>query len=513
MKNLLKISILCFVISIISCTPTQKISSVVQDDQKISFTFLQLNDVYEISPLEGGKSGGLARVETIHQSLLSKNKNTFMFMAGDFLNPSLIGTMKLNGKRIRGEQMVETMNAMHFDLVTFGNHEFDIKENEVQDRLDQSTFPWVSSNCRHRVCDQNFPFHIQHNGFKTFVPDTYIIDAVDNDGTAIKIGFFSVTLNSNQKDYVHYNDIYEEAKRAYNYLNERTDLVIGFTHVEIEDDKKIAAMLPNVPLIMGGHEHYNMLEKVGNTYISKADANAKTVYVHDFVYDKKTKQYTLKSTLIPINDKIVPNPKVQAVVTKWEAVLDNKVRTIVDEPYKTIMNATIPLDGRDIPTRSTQTNLGVLIAESLRVAFDKPSDASFMNGGSIRLDDQLSGNITPIDFFRALPFGGSAYQVEMTGDLLIKTLDFGAKSIGNGAYLQRSKLDFDDVKKHWLINGKPIQKGNTYLISVTDFLLSGYDIPFLKEGVDGLKSVYKPKMGEKAYDIRKAVIELVKSKS
>ena len=31
----------------------------------VTFTVLQFNDVYEISPLEGGKTGGLARVATV----------------------------------------------------------------------------------------------------------------------------------------------------------------------------------------------------------------------------------------------------------------------------------------------------------------------------------------------------------------------------------------------------------------------------------------------------------------
>ena len=86
-----------------------------QDDGKIGFTFLQLNDVYEIAPIQGGEFGGMARVETVHQELLKENKNTLLLMAGDFLNPSLLGTVKYNGERIRGKQMIETMNAMNFD--------------------------------------------------------------------------------------------------------------------------------------------------------------------------------------------------------------------------------------------------------------------------------------------------------------------------------------------------------------------------------------------------------------
>lgn len=70
-------------------------------------------------------------------------------MAGDFLNPSLLGTIKIDDERISGKQMIEVMNAMNFDLVTFGNHEFDIKEDELQKRLNESTFPWMSSNTRH----------------------------------------------------------------------------------------------------------------------------------------------------------------------------------------------------------------------------------------------------------------------------------------------------------------------------------------------------------------------------
>ena len=103
-----------------------------QDDGKIDFTFLQLNDVYEIAPIQGGKFGGMARVETVHQQLLQENKNTMLFMAGDFLNPSLLGTLKYEGERIRGKQMIEVMNAMKFDLVAFGNHEFDLKKSDLQ---------------------------------------------------------------------------------------------------------------------------------------------------------------------------------------------------------------------------------------------------------------------------------------------------------------------------------------------------------------------------------------------
>ena len=98
------------------------LASCSQDDGKIDFTFLQVNDVYEIAPIQGGKFGGMARVQTVHEELLKENSNTMLVMAGDFLNPSLLGTVKYNGERIRGMQMIETMNAMNFGLVAIGNY-------------------------------------------------------------------------------------------------------------------------------------------------------------------------------------------------------------------------------------------------------------------------------------------------------------------------------------------------------------------------------------------------------
>ena len=101
-------------------------------DNEIIFKFIQVNDVYEIAPLGGGEFGGMARVAHVSDSIKKESPNTFLLMAGDFLNPSLLGTIKIDSERISGKQMIEVMNAMNFDLVTFGNHEFDLKEDELQ---------------------------------------------------------------------------------------------------------------------------------------------------------------------------------------------------------------------------------------------------------------------------------------------------------------------------------------------------------------------------------------------
>lgn len=479
-----------------------------KDDGKIAFTFLQVNDVYEIAPIQGGKYGGMARVETVHQELRKENKNTFLLMAGDFLNPSLLGTIKYEGERIRGKQMVEVMNAMNFELAAFGNHEFDLSKNDLQKRINESTFHWIGANVSLNNDGYTEPFYKKVKDEKRPIPETYIISIEDEDGTNIKIGFISVCIPSNPRSYVAYSDIFEKAKTSYESLKDSVDVVFGLTHVSIAQDKRIAEMLPNIPLIMGGHEHTNMKHQVGNTSITKADANAKSAYIHKIVYDKNTKKAMVVSTLKEINSEIALDDNVGAVVEKWQQVLNAKIKEIVSDPNEVIYQAKIPLDGRDTPIRSEQTNLGKLVTESMAYAFDNKVDGAVLNGGSIRIDDMLTGDITSTDIFRVLPFGGSVYKIEIKGSLLQEVLNFGKKSKGKGPYLQR--FNIDQKEGAWFVNSQKLNPKKTYKIAVSDYLMKGFDIPMLTEKASGVVSVYKPKTKEMGHDIRKAVILFLK---
>lgn len=494
-----------------ACSSTRTIEKGTYDDGKISFTFLQVNDVYEIAPLAGGKEGGMARVATLKKQLLKENPNTFTFMAGDFLSPSLLGTIQYEGERIKGKQMIETMNAVGFDLVTFGNHEFDLSKNELQQRLNESNFSWTSANARQKICGETYPFYKERNGVKEFVSDTHIIEAIDADGTTIKIGFFSVILPSNPKNYVEYTDIYEQAKRAYESLKQRTDITFGLTHVKISQDKIIAELLEDIPLIMGGHEHNNMLVEVGKTKITKADANAKTAYIHRIDYDKNTKVYTLKSELKAINEQLKEEEKTKAVVEKWNAILNEQIEEIVTNPNEIIHVAKIPLDGRDTPNRSVQTNLGQLIARAMAYGFNDKVDCALVNGGSIRLDDQLVGEINSLDIFRVMPFGGGVLKVDLKGNLLKEVLNYSKSKVGTGAYLQRYLAEVDTKGESWLINGEPIVADKIYTVAFSDYLLKGYDIPFLKPDNKDVLKVYQPTNEELGSDIRKTIVAYLKS--
>ncbi len=480
-------------------------------DGIVTFKFIQLNDVYEIAPLSGGKIGGMERVAYVRDSIKAQNPNTFMFLAGDFLNPSLLGTVKYQGERIRGKQMIEVMNAMGFDLVTFGNHEFDIGKEPLQQRLNESTFQWMSCNVKEVTENGNRPYRIQRDIGDVAIPASLVQRVAETDGDQITIGFVGSTIPSNPQDFVHYDDIYTSVEKVNNELKQNgVDIVFGLTHLEIEQDSELARRIPDIPFIMGGHEHHNMRVEVGNSVITKADANAKTIYIHTLTYNMNTKYLKIDSHLMPIDETVPSDPEVKAIVDRWNEVLLTEIQSVVSDPNEVIYKTKIPLDGTDSASRGVQTNLGAIITHAMAIAFDTPAEAALVNGGSIRIDDMLAGDVTSLDIFRVLPFGGHVVKVDIKGDLLIKVLDYGKSQGGNGAYLQRYNF-MQDGKGSWLIGQKRIEDGGTYNVALSDFLLKGFDIPFLTPENPGVLNVYEPTVNEPASDIRKAVIDYIKT--
>ncbi len=480
-----------------------------KDDGKISFTLLQVNDVYEIAAIQNDQYGGMARLETIRQELLAKDENTMLVIAGDFLNPSLVGTMRYEGEKISGRQMVEVMNAMDFEVAAFGNHEFDVKEHELQSRINESEFPWISANVFGKKGDSIFPFSKKVSDQEIPVEGSYIKEISDADGTTIKVGFISVCIPSNPKDFVHYTDMYEAVQKEYDRIKDEANVVFGLTHIKLSEDEKVAELLPNIPLIMGGHEHTKKDVKVGNVIIRKADANAKSAYIHSINFDKNNSTTTVSSELKVIDTTVAYNPRVKAIVDKWQKIMDDEISQVVENPYEVIYHAEVPLDGRDTPIRSIQTNLGEIVTKSMAFSYDNKVDCAIVNGGSIRIDDELEGDINSVDIFRVLPYGGFVLKVEMKGSLLSKVLEYGKNAAGTGAYLQRDGIQLDNGV--WKVNNKNINPSKSYTVAVSDFLLKGLDIPFLTEDNPGIISIYKPKESELSYDIRKGVIAYLKT--
>lgn len=452
---------------------------------KDTICILQMNDVYEIGPLNQGNEGGMAKVATLVKQQESRYQ-TFVVLAGDFVSPSVIGTTKIDGQGVYGRHMVDMMNKVGVDLVVFGNHEFDIPEKDLQERINESQFAWLSSDVLHKNSDGTVtPFYRTRPDSVVF-PASFLLYSKHQQFT---IGIVNATIHSNQQPWVVYQDQLQSVKKAYRQVKKHSDIIVGLTHLSLDEDKKLAIKMKHIRLIMGGHEHQHNYMPVRKGAIAKADANAKTMYRHLVFKEGKRGKIKIISNLVYIDSAVVPDPEIAAAVKLWEDKAYAAFRAIGLEPNAVVYHTKEPLDGTETNIRYKQTNLGILIAESMKAVSPK-ADAAIFNSGSIRIDDMIDGVMTQLDVIRTLPFGGKLCEVELTGTLLNQILITSDRIKGLGGYLQVSpNITFSGT--NWQVSGTEIVPSKTYRIITLKFLFSGAEkgLEFLKEGNPEIKAI------------------------
>ena len=511
MKTQFPFCALFFVLLLSSCKTVKNVSTPGSDDGKITVTFVQINDVYEIAPMQGGKVGGVARVATLKKQELAKNPNTVMVMGGDFLSPSVYNSLKHEGKRIRGKQMVESLNSAGLDLAVFGNHEFDIKEDELQDRINESTFKWIASNTFHQTKSGVAPFVKTNSSGQESFPETYIMDVQDKDGTKAKIGFIGLTLPFNKAEYVSYTDELDVAEKLYNQLKETCDAVVAITHLAVEQDSILARRVPGLALIMGGHEHDMQFKKIGDIYITKAHANAKSAYVNHLTIDVKNKKTTVVPELRMIDTTIEQDPATALVVKKWMDIGETNYAALGFNAQRVIREAGEPLDGREDMIRSGKTNLTRIAVSAMEKA-TPAADVVILNSGSIRVDDIIQMPVTEYDIIRSLPYGGSIMEVDMKGSLLTRVLEAGRNNVGSGGFLQYSAaVNYNPDTKVWTLKEVPIDPKKSYHVGLADFLMTGGEanMAFLNKDNPDVIKIYPTPTGSSDLrsDSRLAIIK------
>ncbi|AIE74772.1 MULTISPECIES: bifunctional metallophosphatase/5'-nucleotidase [unclassified Synechocystis] len=450
--------------------------------ETIPFTLLQLNDVYEIAPIDNGRWGGLARVAHLRRQLQQANPHTYTVLAGDFLSPSALGTAPYNGDRLAGRQMVAVLNAMGLDYAAVGNHEFDVNAQQFLQRIGESEFQWLSAN----IADA------AGNRFSGIEPYK-ILTIPGAAGEEVKVGILTLTIASNPVDYVTYSDPITTARGYVDNLKGEVDVWVALTHLSLAEDLALAEAIPELDLILGGHEHENIQRNHliikpnsspscprAQTPIFKADANARTVYIHQLTYDTDRQCLQIDSQLQPITAAIASDPATEKVVEQWQEIGFNAFRQQGFEPMAVVVNSPISLDALDAHVRSAPTNLTRLITKAMEQ--ENPNAAMVIfNGGMVRLDDLLSaGAITQYDIIRLLPFGGRVVTVEMDGTLLQKVLAQGEKNNGTGGYLQLGG-----------IAPNTIELSKTYRVALMEYLLTGQEVglDYLTVNNPGLKVI------------------------
>lgn len=492
------------VLGLAACKTTQPSPTSVSAPP-IEFILLQLNDVYEIAPLEGGKFGGLARVATLKKELMRENPNTIAVLSGDFLSPSFIGTLRMdNGERIAGLQMVETLNAMGMDYATFGNHEFDLSEVEVlKKRIDQSEFRYVSANVQ--LVEEGVKKSFSQNG--NAVPPYLFHELKNENGDRFTLGITGLVLPFSKQDYLTYLPVEETFRKVAAEMEQNADVSIALTHLTAEEDIALARSVPGFPLFLGGHEHVNMSFYVENTIITKADANAKTVYVHRGTYYPTSGQVTFRSSLVTIDDTISEDPATKAVVEKWTGAVDEIAQNMGFDPGRKLMVAEQKLVCTESVIRNEPTNYGRLTTRAFEAVWPG-AEVYLLNSGSMRLDDNLEGTITEYDVLRTFPFGGPIVKMELPGTVMSRLLKTGLfLNRGDGGYFQT--LYVDPAGQTFTIDGQAIEPNRKYTVVLPQFVAEGKEarLGFLADYTFQMEKTFDTADGEEVNnDIRNITI-------
>ena len=276
--------------------------------------------------------------------------------------------------------MIAAFNILGLDFVTFGNHEFDLNQTELISRMNQSTFTWISSNIFRK--DSTEPFY-------SSIP--YKLLNIDK----VRIVLIGLTIDDNKPyvDIVNQTSLIPFVKQFIKSLsNIKYDVLIALTHFDITTDIKLSENIPEIDLILGGHEHENSYLLRGSKYIpiSKSDGNAFTVYIHRCAFNLNTKQFRVYSTLTKVTSQIRNEEKTNEVVNYWYNLGIKGFEEMGFKPNEVVscLPSGLELDGRSSSVRNFGTLLTKYYCEGIiKSTFENETSVGIFNSGTIRIDD------------------------------------------------------------------------------------------------------------------------------
>lgn len=445
--------ILCAAVEVVAQTAAQR---------GVRVTLLQVNDVYQLSPVDRGARGGLARVAALRRKILAESPHTLLLLAGDTLSPSVASNV------FKGQQMIAAWNAAGLDLAVLGNHEFDFGDGVLRERIRESRFTWLGANVVDKTTGKPF------DGVKPYAIREF---------NGIKIGFLGLVTpdtarTSKPGAEVEFLDPAQTAARLVPEMRARgATVIVALTHLDMPTDKAVARAAP-IDLIVGGHEHTVLQSLSGRTPIFKMGSDARNLGRIELNVSPRGELESMDWDVTPVTSDFPEDTETAAVVAEYEKRLAGEL----DRPAG---RTRVALDARQT-NRSRETNLGDFIAEACRRAAG--ADVALVNGGSIRSNTTYGpGVLTKRDILSILPFEDLVVTLEVTGAVLRAALEHGVATVGvhqePGRFPQVSGLRFAyDARRpassrvtSVSVNGEPLDDQKTYKLATSSFLLDGGD--------------------------------------
>ena len=240
-----KLSYIALALALAACQPAQRL------------VILHVNDTHShFEPVRSGEEAGLggvieraAYIDSVRAA--EGAENVLLLHAGDFSQGTSYFTV------LGGDLEIATINAMGYDAITLGNHEFDNGIEELARRMSMVKCPVVCASY----------------DFSSFDLGKYVKPYAIVEKAGMKIGIIGLltdltrVIDRTIADRMPKLDDVEEANKWAKYLKEeeKCDLVIALTHIGYEGesftDPIFVTKTRNIDLVVGGHSH-TFLEKM-----------------------------------------------------------------------------------------------------------------------------------------------------------------------------------------------------------------------------------------------------------
>ncbi len=216
-----------------------------------------------------------------------------------------------------GADMIEVMNALKPDAMT-GHWEFTYGTDRVNEAVEQIDFPFLGSNIYDAEWNEpafDATADFERGGVKVAViGQAFPYTPIANPRWMIPNWSFGIR----EEDIA----MHVEEARA-----DGADLVVLLSHNGFDVDRKLAARVPGIDVILTGHTHDALPEPVvvGKTLLVASGSNGKFVSRLDLdVQGGEVKGYAYR--LIPVfSDVIAPDPDMAALVDKVRAPFEDEL--------------------------------------------------------------------------------------------------------------------------------------------------------------------------------------------
>jgi len=393
--------------------------------------------------------GGIARVKTAVEArraaLAAEGKNVITLDAGDQYQGSLFYTT------YKGDEVVEFMNAIGFDAMAVGNHEFDDGPAGLLKLVDGLKFPIVSGNT-------------DVSGEPTLAGKLKGALVLTIGGE--KVGIVSTLAEdtdetSSPGDGVTFLDAEDYLKSAVAALEAAgINKIIALTHMGYARDQQIAAEVAGIDVIVGGHSHTllsNTDEKALGPYptlvknpdgkdvpIVQAYAYSKYLGELAVVWDDAGNVTSASGAPLLLDASVTPDATLVARIKEMGAPLEALKAKVVGSAAEAI-------NGDRNVCRVMECSMGNLVADAQldRVA-DQGVTISLANSGGLRASID-AGEITMGEVLTVLPFSNTLATFSIAGADIVASLENGASQIADvaGRFPQVAgmKYTFDSSKE------------------------------------------------------------------